>query len=49
MPQQAGRAAVLVQLRGEGVGGSPFFIVIGAGPTAAERCSLRLSDGAPPG
>ena len=25
MPQQAGRVAVLVQLRGEGVGGSPFL------------------------
>ena len=48
MPQQAGRVAVLVQLRGEGVGGSPFFISFGAGPTAAAQCSLRLSDGAPP-
>ena len=48
MPQQAGRVAVLVQLRGEGVGGSPFFISFGAGPTAATQCSLRLSDGAPP-
>ena len=39
---------MLVQLRGEGVGGSPFFIAIGAGPTAAAQCSLCLADGAPP-
>ena len=30
------------------MGGSPFFISFGAGPTAAAQCSLRLSDGAPP-
>ena len=41
MPQQAGRAAVLVQLRGEGVGGSPFFVAIGAGPTAAAQVRAR--------
>ena len=47
-PQQAGRVAVLVQLRGEGVGGSPFFVQIAAGPTAAPQCSLTLAQAAPP-
>ena len=34
---------MLVQLRGEGVGGSPFFIAIGAGPTLTFTPTLTLT------